>query len=123
VDSRVRNVDYDARLGIVAERVAPGAGELIALARYEAIGDGAAEIAIVGRDDWQRRGQGARPLLTVVDAAERRGLTHLQACIATPPRARAALAAIARGPAQSIALHGGEGHTWPSVAVSCPASS
>ncbi len=75
------NVDYDRRLGIVAQPVAPTAGELIALAQYEAVGDGAAEIAIVVRDDWQGRGLGRRLLLTIVEAADRRGRTHLQAWV------------------------------------------
>jgi RimJ/RimL family protein N-acetyltransferase len=75
------NVDCDARLGIVAQPIASGAGELIALAQYEAVGDDAAEIAIVVRDDWQGRGLGTRLLLTTVEAAERRGRTHLQAWV------------------------------------------
>jgi GNAT superfamily N-acetyltransferase len=75
------NADYDTRLGIVAQPIAPGAGDLIAPAQYEPVDDGAAEIAIVVRDDWQGRGLGTRLLLTIVEAAERRGRTHLQAWV------------------------------------------
>jgi RimJ/RimL family protein N-acetyltransferase len=75
------NVDYRARLALVAEE--PGAGaSLCAVARYEP-GEtpGTTEIAIVVEDGWQGRGLGTRLLDALLAVAEARGLRRFTADI------------------------------------------
>ncbi len=71
------NVDYRARLALVAEE--PG-GILHALAQYEpGPGPGVTEIAIAVEDAWQRRGLGGLVLDALLTAAEARGLHRFTA--------------------------------------------
>ena len=68
------NVDYHARLALVAEDVTPAGPLLRAVARYEP-GDtpGTTEIAMVVEDGWQNRGLGRVMLDALLAAAEARG--------------------------------------------------
>lgn len=73
------NVDYRARMALVAEDVAPG-GRLRGVARWEpADTPESAEIAIVVEDQWQGRGLGTVLLEHLFDAAARRGIRRLWA--------------------------------------------
>jgi RimJ/RimL family protein N-acetyltransferase len=74
-------VDYCARLGLIVEPVVAGATPVIALAQYEAMPKGAAEVAFVVRDDWQGSGLGTHLLKRIVDAAESPGFDHFQAWV------------------------------------------
>jgi acetyl coenzyme A synthetase (ADP forming)-like protein len=66
------NVDYERRLAIVAFVD----GELVAVARYERLGDGnEAEVAFTVRDDQQGRGLGTVLLEHLASAALTRGIT------------------------------------------------
>ena len=68
------NVDYRARLALVAEDEHPAGPRLRAVARYEP-GDtpGTTEIAMVIEDGWQNRGLGRVMLDALLAAAEARG--------------------------------------------------
>lgn len=53
--------------------------ELVAEARYVAVADESAEVALTVRDDWQRRGVGTKMLLGVIAEAGRNGFCRLTA--------------------------------------------
>lgn len=74
-------VDYRARLGLIAEPVAPGPTPIIALGQYEGMPTGAAEVAFIVRDDWQGCGLGTHLLDRIVAAATDAGFAHLQAWV------------------------------------------
>lgn len=72
------NVDYRARLALVAED--ERAGALRAVARYEpGEAPGIAEVAVVVEDPWQGRGLGTLLLDALLQAAEPRGLRRFTA--------------------------------------------
>lgn len=74
------NVDYRARLALVAEDPAAGGGPLRAVARYEADdAPGCAEVALVVEDAWQDRGLGTLLLDALLRAAEDRGVRRFTA--------------------------------------------
>lgn len=71
------NVDYRARMALVAEDVGP-AGRLRGVARWEpADTPDTAELAIVVEDEWQGRGLGTVLLEHLFEAAARRGIRRL----------------------------------------------
>lgn len=71
------NVDYRARLALVAEEIGVRGMRLRGVARWEpADTPGAVEIALVVEDAWQGRGLGATLLDALVDAASARGVQH-----------------------------------------------
>jgi GNAT superfamily N-acetyltransferase len=79
---RFANVDYQARLALVAEEHSTSGPILRAVARYEP-GDRAdtTEIAIVVEDAWQGRGLGSLMLDALIAAAEARGRRRFTADI------------------------------------------
>jgi len=67
-------VDYRRRLALVIQRdSADGADDVIGLGSFGAVDDSSAEVALVVRDDWQRRGVGTALATRVLQAAEDRG--------------------------------------------------
>lgn len=69
----IMDVGTHRRFGLLAEAGAHDAPEAVALSECVAIGDGEAEVAIVVRDDWHRRGLGAAVAAETLLAAEARG--------------------------------------------------
>ncbi len=53
--------------------------ELVGEARYVAVADGSAEVAVTVRDDWQRRGVASGMLLRLITEAARNGFCRLTA--------------------------------------------
>jgi GNAT superfamily N-acetyltransferase len=69
------NVDYHARLALVAEDVGAAAVRVRGVVRWEpGEAPGTVEIALVIEDAWQGRGLGATLLDALVDAARGRGI-------------------------------------------------
>jgi RimJ/RimL family protein N-acetyltransferase len=66
-------VDYRQRLAIVAVREGGDTADVVALANFGAVDDSSAEVGLVVRDDWQRRGVGTALATKLMDAAEARG--------------------------------------------------
>ena len=82
------NVDYRARLALVAEEHDAGGPCLRGLAQYEpGVAPGTTEIAIVVEDAWQRRRVGHRLLESLLAAAEARGLRRFTADVLADNRA------------------------------------
>jgi RimJ/RimL family protein N-acetyltransferase len=72
---RFANVDYRARLALVAEDEQQGRVLLRAVARYEPdTAAGMAEVAVVVEDAWHNRGLGTVLLDAVLEAGEARGI-------------------------------------------------
>jgi acyl-CoA synthetase (NDP forming)/ribosomal protein S18 acetylase RimI-like enzyme len=69
------NVDYDSRVAFVAL----DAGVMVGVGRFDAIGDGKAEVAFVIRDDVQGLGLGSVLLEHLAAAARERGVTQFVA--------------------------------------------
>jgi RimJ/RimL family protein N-acetyltransferase len=65
--------DGDRRLTLVGEVDLDGGAEVVAVGDYCATDDGGAELGLVVRDAWQRRGIGTAVATSVLDAAEARG--------------------------------------------------
>ena len=77
---RFANVDYRARLALVAEDEQKGHVLLRAVARYEPdTAAGVAEVAVVVEDAWQNRGLGTVLLDAVLEAGEARGIRSFTA--------------------------------------------
>lgn len=75
-------VDYRRRLALIAERGAPPAAELVAVARYEPTdSEDTAEVALVVLDAWQGRGLGVTLLRALLEAAEARGVRRFRAYV------------------------------------------
>jgi RimJ/RimL family protein N-acetyltransferase len=72
-------VDYRRRLSLVAEYQAASRREVVALGSFSALDDGAAEVALVVRDDWQRMGVGTLLAGRVLRAAADRGFARFVA--------------------------------------------
>lgn len=72
---RFVTVDYDARVALVATL----GDDLIAVARYERLADGSAEVAFIVQDDQQGRGVGSILLEHLAAAARERGITRFVA--------------------------------------------
>jgi acetyltransferase len=84
---RFANVDYRARLALVAEDEQNGHVLLRAVARYEPeTAPGVAEVAVVVEDAWQNRGLGSVLLDAVLEAGEARGLRSFTANVLTENR-------------------------------------
>ena len=65
-------VDYVRRFALVAVDMDSGRG--VAVARYEPVGEGVAEIAVAVRPAWQRVGLGTLLILLLAKAASERGV-------------------------------------------------
>jgi RimJ/RimL family protein N-acetyltransferase len=84
---RFANVDYQARLALVAEDEQEGRTVLRAVAQYEPdAARGVAEVAIVVEDAWQNRGLGTVVLDAVLEAGEARGIRSFTANVLTDNR-------------------------------------
>jgi RimJ/RimL family protein N-acetyltransferase len=84
---RFANVDYRARLALVAEDEQNGHVLLRAVARYEPdTAAGVAEVAVVVEDAWQNRGLGSVLLDAVLEAGEARGIRSFTANVLTENR-------------------------------------
>lgn len=87
--ARLTQLDYRDRLALVAFSVpslehpsfseAETEPEGVAIARYEALGEGEAEIAIVVAAEWRRAGMAALLLADIEEAAVLRGIRKLTA--------------------------------------------
>jgi len=78
------NVDYQERMALVAEIEDAGKDSIIAVARYDMLGDsepGAAESAIVVRDDYQNRGLGTIIMIRLLHYAREHGVASFLATI------------------------------------------
>jgi len=80
------NVDYQERMALVAEVREAGEDSIIAVARYDMLSDsepGAAESAIVVRDDYQNRGLGTIIMIRLLNYARVHGVASFLATIHT----------------------------------------
>jgi acetyltransferase len=78
------NVDYHDSMALVAEVMEAGEDSIIAVARYDMLSDsepGAAESAIVVRDDYQNRGLGTIIMIRLLNYAREHGVTSFLATI------------------------------------------
>ena len=83
------DVDHDRRDALVA---VDAAGEIVAVARYDRLGDSdEAEVAVVVEDRWQGHGIGARLVTKLGRLAESRGLQVFTATMLGDNRAAAKL--------------------------------
>lgn len=71
--ARLAGVDYCRNLALVAEYDGGSRREVVALGSFGAVDDQHVELALVVRDDWQRRRLGTELAIRVMDAAEARG--------------------------------------------------
>ena len=70
---RLVDADYASSVGLVV--CEPGAGEIIAMARYDIDPKtGLADIAFVVRDDWQRRGVGTCLMRRMIEIGRSKGV-------------------------------------------------
>jgi acyl-CoA hydrolase/GNAT superfamily N-acetyltransferase len=75
---RLVDADYESSVALVA--CEPGAGELIAMARYDIDPKtGLADIAFVVRDDWQRRGIGSALMRRMIEIGRSKGVVGFTA--------------------------------------------
>lgn len=75
-DSMMRlltGVDYRRSIALLALHDVREGQEVVALGSFGAIDDEQVEVALVVRDDWQRRRIGTELAVRILDAAERRG--------------------------------------------------
>jgi len=75
-------LDYEANIALVAEWQHPlnGTSEIVAIARLDALQDGAtAEVALIVEDALQGRGLGTALLRTLIEFAQNRGMRHIKA--------------------------------------------
>ena len=79
---RLANVDYAARLALVAEVETPGGVELAAVARYEPTSRvDTVEVAFVVQDGWQNKGLGTLLFQDLLEAAQARGFRRFSAYV------------------------------------------
>ena len=75
-------VDYRRRLALVVEASAGSGSELIAVGRYDAIGEpDTAEVAFVVQDSWQNRGLGTILFEEILRAAAARSYRRFRAFV------------------------------------------
>ncbi len=78
--TRICFIDYDREMALVAERTEEGREEVVAVARFGKIhGSEDGDLAIVVRDDFQRRGLGAIMVQQLVEIARQEKLERLVA--------------------------------------------
>jgi ribosomal protein S18 acetylase RimI-like enzyme len=100
---RLADVDHDRRDAVVMV----DGDEVIAVARYDEIGERVAEIAITVEDAWQRQGIGEQLTRQLAELARGRGYDELVARIM--PSNRAALGLVRKVvPGAQVRFHGGE---------------
>src|SRR5262245_19145652 len=88
-------IDYVARFALVA--IDPAAGRGVAIARYDRLGDGVAEIAVVVAPAWRRIGLATTLILLLAKAALDRGIHTFSAFYLAENRPIAALVEDAGG--------------------------
>ena len=84
-------LDYRTRFGLVARDRLTGRG--VGIARYEQVGDGAAEVAVVVRPEWRRVGLATALVHLLAEAALVRGISTFAASFLTDNHPVAALLA------------------------------
>lgn len=97
-------VDYLRRFALVAGD--PSTGRGIAVARYETVGDGIAEVAVVVDPGWRRAGLATALLELLAEAALARGIHTFQAAFLAENRPVASLLQHAGGNARQMIKHG-----------------
>lgn len=79
---RLTDVDYSARLALVAEAETPDGLELAAVARYEPTARAdTVEVAFVVQDGWQNKGLGTVLFQDLLEAAQARGFRRFSAYV------------------------------------------
>lgn len=78
---RLSNVDYDARMAVVATIGEGVSEEIIAVARYQTVDAGVAEMALAVEDRWQEHGIGHQLLWSLASYARRRGFATFIAVV------------------------------------------
>lgn len=78
---RLTHVDYRDRMAVIATTDVSSAEQIVAVARYDRIGETAAEVAFAVADAWQQRGVGTALLLLLADYARAQGYTTFIACV------------------------------------------
>lgn len=79
------------RVFVALERTAAGT-RIVALAQYAREGEARCEFALVVADEWQGRGLGRRLLYTLLEQAQRAGVTHMHGDVLRENRAMLCLA-------------------------------
>lgn len=87
---RLTRLDYQSRLAVAAF-ADDGSG--VGIARYEAVEEGVAEVAVVVDREWRHAGLGYRLLEVLEDAARHRGIRRLTALYLPDNQAIASLLA------------------------------
>jgi RimJ/RimL family protein N-acetyltransferase len=102
--ARLTTLDYVRRFALAAadERTARG----VAIARYEAIGDGVADIAVVVDPAWRRIGLATALVELLAQAALDRDIHEFSACYLAENRPVAALLALGGGAGRQL-IHEG----------------
>lgn len=93
--SRLCTVDYRSRFALVATDASTGEG--VAIARYERMAVGAAEVAVVVDPAWRRAGVATALIEMLAQAALERGIHTFTACYLAGNRPVAALRNLAAG--------------------------
>jgi RimJ/RimL family protein N-acetyltransferase len=91
--TRLSTVDYDRRFALVAEDAA--AGEGVAVARYDTIADGVAEVAVVVDPAWRRVGLATTLVEMLAEAALSHGIHTITALYLAENRPVTALLGLA----------------------------
>jgi RimJ/RimL family protein N-acetyltransferase len=97
-------VDYRRRFAIVAADPTTGRG--VAIARYETIGDGVAEVAVVVDSGWRRVGLATELVELLAEAAVDRGIHSFSALYLAENRPVATLLAHAGTATRQMIKHG-----------------
>jgi GNAT superfamily N-acetyltransferase len=101
--TRLTTVDYETRFALVA---GTGTGHGIGLARYEAIGDGRAEAAVVVDPHWRRVGLATALIEILAQAAVDRGIETFTATYLAENRPVTALVNVAGDPGTRLIRQG-----------------
>jgi GNAT superfamily N-acetyltransferase len=102
--ARLTTLDYVRRFALAAADEGTGRG--VAIARYEASGDGVADIAVVVDPAWRRIGLATALVELLAQAALDRGIGEFSACYLAENRPVAALLALTDGTGRRL-IHEG----------------
>jgi GNAT superfamily N-acetyltransferase len=98
--ARLTTLDYVSRFALAAGDEITGRG--VAIARYEAVGDGVADVAVVVDPAWRRVGLATALIEMLAKAALDRGIREFSAMYLAENRSVAALLGLAGGGRQLI---------------------